>query len=393
MLPDQLINQLFNTRIVIVVLLVLFFQVQAILPLVCQGSWLGDTFIDPSDGNLDMSNWLLEQDGLLPVPIIITEPAIGYGGGLALVYFHDKVGSRKGSPPSVSAFAGAATENGTWFVGGGHLGIWKNDTIRYTGGLGTGLVKMDYYGRSGNQGKWQSAGVRFETKAVFFMQELQFRLYESKFFAGLGYSLADTENSFDRNTEDLIQNIQGTEFDSRSAAINLMLTYDGRDNIFTPSNGLASEMKVMFFDETWGSDDTYQKYLASMLYYNSLTENLVLGMRGDGKIIDGDAPFYAYPFIDMRGVKAMQYQGDMTLLGEVELRWSFTPRWALVGFGGAGKAFNDGERADSDVILSKGLGIRYLIASKLGLQMGIDVAQGPDDTAIYLQFGSSWALK
>ncbi len=55
-----------------------------------------------------MSNWLLDRDGLLPVHIIVTEPAVGYGGGLALVYFHDKVGSRRGSPPSVSAVAGAA---------------------------------------------------------------------------------------------------------------------------------------------------------------------------------------------------------------------------------------------------------------------------------------------
>lgn len=362
-------------------------------PLTCHSSWLSDTFIDPSDGQLDMSNWLLEKDGLLPVPIIITEPAIGYGGGLALVYFHDKVGSRKGRPPSVSAFAGAVTENGTWFVGGGHLGIWKNETLRYTGGLGTGLVKMDYYGRSENQGKLKNEGIQFETEALFLTQELQIRLSESKFFVGLGYTLADTQNSFDHNSEDLSPETPGIQFDSRSAAISLMLNYDGRDNMFSPSNGLAAEVKAMSFDDVWGSDDTFQKYIASMLYYNSLTEKLVLGIRGSGKMIEGDAPFYAYPFIDMRGVKAMQYQGDMTLLGEVELRWSFTPRWALVGFGGAGKAFNDGRREDSDIIYSKGLGFRYLIASKLGLKVGLDVARGPDDTSFYIQFGSSWVLK
>ena len=134
-------NNIFTPRPVSVVLLFLFIQLLSVVPVTCLGSRLSDIFIDPSDGHLDMSNWLLERDGFLPVPIIITEPAIGYGGGLALVYFHDKLGSRKGSPPSVSAIAGAATENGTWFVGGGHMGIWKNDTLRYTGGLGTG----DYF--------------------------------------------------------------------------------------------------------------------------------------------------------------------------------------------------------------------------------------------------------
>lgn len=377
----------------ITVILFLFSLSLSMVPNTCNGSWLGDAFIDPGDGYLDMSNWLLEQDGLMPVPILITEPAVGYGGGLALVYFHEKVGARKGVPPSVSGFGGAATENGTWFVGGGHKGIWKNDTLRYTGGLGKGLVKMDYYGRSGNKGEFESGGIRFETDAIFFIQEIQARLWGSNFFAGLGYSLADTENKFSLHDEELTPDLPGLDFDRRSASLNGLLSYDSRDNIFTPSRGLASEIKVMLFDSAWGSDDTFQKYLASAMYYNPLTEDLVLGLRGDAKIIAGDAPFYAYPYVDMRGVKAMQYQGERTLLVEFELRWNFTSRWALVGFGGAGKAFNEGERENSDVVYSKGLGIRYLIASKLGLQAGIDVAQGPDDTAIYFQFGSSWAMK
>ena len=32
-------------------------------------------FVDPEDGKLDASEWLLEKKGFLPVPIIITEPA------------------------------------------------------------------------------------------------------------------------------------------------------------------------------------------------------------------------------------------------------------------------------------------------------------------------------
>ena len=97
----------------------------------------------------------------------------------------------------------------------------------------------------------------------------------------------------------------------------------------------------------------------------------MLGLRGDAKAVDGDAPFYEYPFVEMRGIKVMRYQGDKTLLGEAELRWFFTPRWALVGFGGAARTFSGFASGDSDVIYSKGLGIRYLIARKLGLQAGI----------------------
>ncbi|WP_456404051.1 hypothetical protein [Thiolapillus sp.] len=49
--------------------------------------WFTDKLIDPQDGYLDASNWLATRTGFLPVPIIITEPAVGYGGGLALAFF------------------------------------------------------------------------------------------------------------------------------------------------------------------------------------------------------------------------------------------------------------------------------------------------------------------
>jgi len=37
----------------------------------------GGVFRDPEDGRLDMSEWLLTKKGVLPIPIIITEPALG----------------------------------------------------------------------------------------------------------------------------------------------------------------------------------------------------------------------------------------------------------------------------------------------------------------------------
>jgi len=65
----------------------------------------------------------------------------------------------------------------------------------------------------------------------------------------------------------------------------------------------------------------------------------------------------------------------------------------VVGFAGAGKAYNGGIKENSDIVYSKDIGFRYLMAAKLGLQMGVDIAKGDDDTAIYIQFGSSWSLK
>ena len=357
-----------------------------------QASWLGDTFIDPTDGQLDMSNWLLEKKGFLPVPIMITEPAVGYGGGVALVYFHDKFGGQNGKP-SVSAIAAAGTENGTWFAGGGHFGSWKNDTIRYVGAAGVGHAEMQYYGFSSGDSSKITSNIDFSTDALFLLQEMQFRLGDSDFFAGASYSIVDTTNSFNVGIENLPIELPNVTFDSRSAALSAMVSYDSRNNMFSPSKGLSAKLKASSYNQLWGSDENYMSYSAVANYYTELSKNWMLGTRLSGKAVNGDAPFYAYPYVDMRGVKAMQYQGDQTLLSEAELNWRFHPRWTLVGFAGVGKAFNEGIKQDSDTITSKGGGIRYLIARQLGLQMGLDIAKGPDDTAVYIQVGSAWALK
>jgi hypothetical protein len=38
-------------------------------------------FFDPEDGQFDLSYFLENPRGFLPIPIVVTEPAIGYGGG------------------------------------------------------------------------------------------------------------------------------------------------------------------------------------------------------------------------------------------------------------------------------------------------------------------------
>jgi hypothetical protein len=183
-----------------------------LLPFTAAAGWLGDTFIDPSDGQFDVSRWLAEKRGPLPVPIIITEPAVGYGGGAALLYFHGKPGdipdgvsvfdppppNEKGrqSPPSISCVAGALTENGTWPGAGFHFGVWKNDTIRYIGALARTSLEMNFYGLDSGSGILGDNPVEFNLVGNLLYQEIKFRLWQSDFMLGGQYIFLDTDNEF-----------------------------------------------------------------------------------------------------------------------------------------------------------------------------------------------------
>jgi hypothetical protein len=70
----------------------------------------------------------------------------------------------------------------------------------------------------------------------------------------------------------------------------------------------------------------------------------------------------------------------------------FWRRFSLVGFAGGGAAWNDFERFQAtQAIATGGFGFRYEVARKYGIQMGLDVAFGPDNAAVYVQVGSAWA--
>ena len=77
--------------------------------------------------------------------------------------------------------------------------------------------------------------------------------------------------------------------------------------------------------------------------------------------------------------------------GEVELTYKLNNRWKLSTFTGVARAadsFNDLGAAES--VSNIGVGFRYLIAKRYGFWMGSDIARGPEETAFYIQAGSTW---
>ncbi|MEM9254179.1 MAG: hypothetical protein AAGA91_01955 [Pseudomonadota bacterium] len=86
--------------------------------------------------------------------------------------------------------------------------------------------------------------------------------------------------------------------------------------------------------------------------------------------------------------------GEAVGVLETELRWDFNPRISALVFAGVGRAasaFSDLGSAATEP--AQGLGLRYLIARKLGLRGGFDVALGREDTVFYITVGQNWSYK
>jgi len=331
----------------------------------------------------------------MPVPIIITEPAVGTGLGLAAVFFHgqfigkpnpNKPGQQL--PPSMTIAAGAYTENGTWMAGGGHVGHWKQDSIRYTGFIGVMNANLDFY--VGDQ------PIAFNIDGGFLLQQIKFRLGKTNFFIGGKWIYFDSTSKL-RGFEEIwppdwpeLPLINGR--DSSNSGLGALAYYDGRDNVFTPDKGQEANLELLRYDTAIGGDFDYWYLAAQVISFHQLHERFNLGLRADGEAVDGDVPFYGYPFVQLRGVPAMRYQDERVLSLEVEGRWRVYKRWSLIGFVGKGLTDGDIPRFDTEEnIVTYGGGFRYLIARKFNMHVGVDVARGPEDTAFYLQMGHAWS--
>ena len=142
-----------------------------------------------------------------------------------------------------------------------------------------------------------------------------------------------------------------------------------------------------------GQPTPYTEIDGKNRFYFGPRPDWVVALRVDTSLVGGDAPFYALPFINQRGIPRLRYQGEAVLASEVEARYDIDGRWFAVAFAGVGRAadsFDDLSGAESR--WAGGAGARYLLARALGLQAGIDVARGPEEWAFYLQVGSGWVF-
>ncbi|WP_322045100.1 BamA/TamA family outer membrane protein [Paraburkholderia sp. J67] len=367
------------------------------------GDGLRSSLFDPTDGQLDMSDFLLHHKGVLPVPTIITEPAIGYGFGLALLYFsapvrpasaHDEKAvdddsksdnptpNGRMTPPNITGVGGLVTGTHSWVAGLLHFHTWDDDHIRYLGGLAKLDLHLNYYGPSGNANAYQLSGIGT-------IQQVLFRLADSPWYVGPRYTFFDTTTRFDSPV--IPDGIRDFGRDLKIGKGGIVVDYDTRDNMFYPRNGTYAEFEADFARGGFGSDRAFDTQTAKGYHWISLSSKWVLGLRADAGFSQGDIPFFLQPYVDLRGVSQAKFQDRNQLTGEIELRYYVTPRWSVLGFGGVGRAYG-GVHAFSDAptAFGFGTGFRYLIARKLGMTMGIDIAHGPGQNAFYIQVGSAW---
>lgn len=318
---------------------------------------------------------------ILPIAVPITEPAVGYGliGG-ALLFLPKKDSLQKSD---IIAGTGGITTNGTWFAGGGYLGFWKDDKIRYTGFSGYGKITLNYYGFGSEN------PITFDQNVFIFMQQMLFGFGESDFYIGGKYQLSKITIPTRKNEE--VVDFESDDLELWNSGIALIGEYDNLNNFLSPTKGVKFHLSYNQNLEFLGSQRDWGTLVFYTHVYIPISEKWIPAFRVETNLITGSPPFYAYPYVSLRGIPALRYQGKFAVVAETEQLYNISPRWGVVGFTGFGAAIDSvDEKIKNELVYNYGAGVRYLVLKDLGLKIGADLARGPEDWAFYMSVGSAW---
>lgn len=338
------------------------------------------------------------EGSFLPLPIFITEPAIGEGLGASLIYFHRKddesrprattgreigrTAERSKPPPTATGIFGFYTNDDSAAAGIGHSNTFADDHYR--------LLAAGAESRINSQLYLADRPFDFRIEGTLLYSQLKRRLGREGAFVGVSLSYLDAESTF-RTGIPQIDDLELLQSDFTDVGLALSLLYDTRDNTILPASGFLVDLTGWRYDEGIGGDFDYDSSSFKTLYFFTVAQKYVLGLRLDMSTASGDVPFYAAPYVSLRGIPALRYQGKTAGAVEIEARRRLGERWSASIFTGAGyvdSGFDFGETDDD--IYNYGIGLRYLALPQQDAWVGVDIARGPEDTAWYIQMGSSW---
>jgi hypothetical protein len=339
---------------------------------------------------------------LVPLPVIITEPAIGEGLGIALAYFHPEkaggyrprrledpstmrdIGIARKPPPTVTGMFGAYTSNGTWAGGIGHMDTFRNDTIRYTGAAAYANVIADFY--------VFDQPFEFNLEGLLVYNDIKFRLGDSDWFLGTALSYLDATNTFSITLPDDVDlPLDFLAADFRDVGLKARAMYETRDESIMPRTGWLVDASLTRNDRALGGSYDYTTARLKALYFRPVLDSFVLGLRAETTAVFGDPPFFAVPWVSLRGIPAMRYQGESVSVAEIEGRYHFNENWLGSVFAGKGWARSDIVGIETEqTIRAWGVGGRYRLLKDDGVWVGVDYAIGPEDNVYYIKVGQGW---
>lgn len=313
----------------------------------------------------------------LAVPVIISNPALGTGGGAMGMYFFDIGRRTEGMSRSALTAVGIYTDTDSYVGGvGGNL-FMLEDKLRVLAGLFKAHINNDFRDPLGES-------VEFATDMTGFYANLKYRVLGDHFLGGHGKFFRTEYDPQSDNARDYLDYV-GAE-DTIVGGIGPVYTYDTRDHTRFPTRGILMELNGIYNPDAWGNEENYSTVDGAFNLYHSLKPGKIIATRIFGHTGSDETPYSDKAKLgmrsDLRGFKAGEIVGQTMVSAQAEYRWRLYKKWGVVFFGGLAKLWDDDpnqEQILKDLYYSAGTGIRYRLSEENGINLRIDIAVGNDD--------------
>ncbi len=318
------------------------------------------------------------SDSFIPVPLIGYTQETGVEFGLTgLFSFYTDPQDKENRGSTLSGDATYSTEKQS--TARIKTDIWtRKNNYHYQAEVRYKNFPFYFYG-VGNQTK--------EADKDLLIEELQHVVLEAEkqlskeYYLGLTTSFDDysfrEKNPGGTFTTDPIRGKHG----GKALFIGLSQIIDNRNSNVYSTQGSYLKLNYSyapnFFD---GENFEGSLFKLDFRTFKTLNNKLVLGVNINYQTLQGDsAPFYLLPQLGtemMRGYYTGRFRDQNLLAAQAELRYRFMPRFAIIGFIGAGNVYSTGNFVLAASKPTFGGGFRYFFEVERGLSISLDYGFG-----------------
>jgi len=329
-----------------------------------------------------------DELGIYALPVPIIDPTVGNGLALGALATFRVDPTDQISPRASLAMGAGYTDSQSWIAGAKLKMALDRDLYRIEALGGYGSLNVKYYGL-GESGPLQANPVDLNLKGAFLGASVTRRI-AANWYVGPVYRLLNSTSGF--GGTGLPPGVTSPEVQATLSGLGLTTEYDSRDSQFGPHDGIYATAQLIDFAKGLGSDFSYLNFDGSASDYLTLRPRLVLASNLRLASTGNEAPFFALPFLSLRGFPGGKYLGQDVWQAQGELRWRVYGPVGLVGFLGAGQAAQSvSDFGSSKLLYAGGAGIRYEVSEAERITVGFDYAYASDGgSAVYFRIGEAF---
>lgn len=185
------------------------------------------------------------------------------------------------------------------------------------------------------------------------------------------------------------ENIVG-RYGGNTSGVGPILSWDTRNNAYSPDHGFFAEMAYVYFDQHLGSHFNFKVFSIDLRTFIALSKKSVLALQGLGGFTGGNTPFRKLEELGgadmMRGYYGGRFTDKCLMAYQAEYRRFLFWRLGVVGFVSTGEVAHTVGRFELNGFhTAYGGGARFALSKEEKLNLRVDYGVGKHSNAFTVQ--------